>query len=100
MRSQRLLPRIHLQPDYVDSLPAPGRGQFHAGHKADAGLVTGGLRRVEAIDGVVIGERQRAHAARPGPCDQLGRREHAIGVMAVRMEVDQDFGGLVHAGPV
>ena len=55
---------VDLQPDDVNSLAAPVGRELDTGHEADAGGCAGGARLGQTRGGVVIGERERADAAR------------------------------------
>ena len=72
--------------------------KLDAGHEADAGRRAGGARLGEAGHGVVIGERERADIAAARALHQRSRRQHAIGIMAVRVEIDEGFGGVHPSG--
>jgi hypothetical protein len=91
---------VDLQPDDVNSLTAPLGGELDAGHEADFRVVAGGTSLGEARGGVVVSERKRADAARPRAFHERARREHAVGIVAVRMEIDEFFGAGVHRGSV
>ena len=90
---------VDLEADDVNSLAAPLRRELDAGHEADAGGLAGGARFGETGGGVVVGERERADAARLRAFDQRGRRQHAIGIVAVGVEIDEGFGAGIHGGP-
>ena len=91
---------VHLQSDDVNSLAAPGRRQLDTGHETDPGGNARLARFTETGDGVVIGQRERADPARTRAFHERGRRQHAIGKMAVRVEVDEGFGAGIHSGSV
>jgi hypothetical protein len=48
----------------------------------------------------VIGQSERADLARTRAFHERGRRQHAIGKMAVRVKVDESFGAGIHSGSV
>jgi len=54
----------------------------------------------KAGGGVVVSEREGADPAGARALDERGRRQHAIGEMAVRVEVDEGFGAGIHSGSV
>ena len=100
MRIEARMRLVDLQADDVNSLAAPLRRELDARHEADPRSRAGGARFGESRDGVVIGERERADAAGSRALDQRGGRQHAIRIMAVRVEVDEGFGAGVHRGSV
>ena len=100
MRIESGMRLVDLQSDDVNSLAAPVRRQLDAGHEADSGGNARVARFGETGGGVVVGERKGADLARARAFDERGRRQHAIGKMAVRVEVDEGFGAGIHSGSV
>ena len=91
---------VHLQADDVNSLAAPVRRELDSRHEMDSGGGACLARFAETRDCVVIGERQCADPACMCALHERGRRQYAIGIMVVRMEVDEGFGAGVHSGSV
>ena len=89
---------VDLEPDDVNSLAAPVGGELHARYEVHGCRFAGGPGRAESGRGVVIRQGERGHAARARPFHQLRRRQHAIGEMAVRMEIDEGFAACIHSG--
>lgn len=75
--------------DDVDRLAAPACRKLHAGHECHAVSGAGLTRFVVTGERVVVGERQQTYAARCRARDELARGEYAVGMRAVRMQVDQ-----------
>ena len=67
---------------------AVDRGDLGGGHHPHAVERAGRQRLVHAVHGVVVGERQQPHAGLGGVLHHLGRRELAVGVQRVRLEVE------------
>ena len=84
---------VDLQPHQVNSLVAPGGRELDTGHEAYARQLAGRARFGQARGGVMVGERQHADTALTGARHQPLGRQHAIGVMAVGVKIDQGFGG-------
>jgi hypothetical protein len=89
---------VELQPHDVNSLASPAGGQLHARHEVDVRGVAGRAGLAQPRRGVVVGQRQRGHAAAARPLDQMRGRQHAIGKMAVRVEIDEGFIACIHSG--
>ena len=100
MRIESRVRFVHLQADDVNSLATPGRRQLDTGHETDPGGNTRLARFTETGDGVVIGQSKRADIARSRAFHERGRRQHAVGIVAVRVEVDESFGAVIHSGYV
>jgi hypothetical protein len=100
MRPQPGVLFVESQADEVNSLVAPGGRELHSRDEADARSLAAGAGFAQARGGVMVGERQDADPAFPGAGDQLRRRQHAIGVMAVGVKIDQSFSAGVHRGSV
>jgi hypothetical protein len=63
-------------------------GQLGGGGEADAVLARGGLRLRDAVDGVVVGQREQLHAGGRRAGDHVGGRQRAVGVHGVRLQVE------------
>lgn len=79
--------RIEAQSDDVQGLPAPFAGDLDTGDRAQAVDEAGGLRRPAAFDSIVVGEREQRDAARGAQFDQRRGVEHAVGMMAVQVQI-------------
>ena len=80
---------IDLQSDQVNSLAAPAGRQLDSWDEANGGGLAGGARFGQSRRGVVVGEREGGDPAGARPLHQQCRCQHAIGKMAVRVEIDQ-----------
>src|SRR5690606_9459539 len=87
---QGCVPRIDIEADHVDRLPAPGDGDLHAGHEAQAELP--GARRglLESAEIVVVREGEHLDALGDGTLDDGRRRQRTVGHqrMAVQVGID------------
>ena len=66
----------------------PQAGQLNAVDEAHAQPLGCGTGFVQAVQGVVIGQGQQAHAAGMGARHHIGGREYAVGSSAVAVQVD------------
>ena len=82
----------------VNSLAAPAGRELDARHEIDGCRTAGLAGLAEPGGGVVVGESQRGNATGPRPLDQRGRGQHAIGKMAMSVEIDQGFAACIHSG--
>ena len=85
---------IEVETDHVQGLTVPLAGDLDAAHVSNTPRKTGEARRLAAGDGVVIGECGERDASSCTQVDEGLRREQAIGVMAVQMEIGE--GGRAH----
>jgi hypothetical protein len=69
------------------------RRDLRGGHHAHAVEGAGGQRLVHAVDRVVVGQRQEAHARRGGVLDYLGGGELPVGVERMGLEVEAHGAG-------
>jgi len=63
-------------------------GDLDCRHDPNAGTVSRGERLGDAADGVVVGQGQKLDTAVSGPLHDLCRRELAVGVGGVRLQVE------------
>ncbi len=76
------------QSHHVDVDAAPLGRELGAGNQADALRAGGGLGRLDAVHGVVVGQRHQGHPLGPAQRDHLGRRQGAVGGRGVHVQVD------------
>ena len=75
------------------------RRELDRGREFDV-LNTGRLERLgHTVDGVVVGQRKQRHACVRGPRDDVGRRQRAVGMRRVRLEVERRSGFVRRAWP-
>jgi hypothetical protein len=73
--------------------------QLDGRHEPDRVLGGGGARFGDAVDRVVVGERQERHAGRGRGGDDGGGRERAVRARGVRLQVERrGAGGTAHPG--
>jgi hypothetical protein len=80
---------VEVLPEWID-----GR-QLDRGHEPHAVLACRRLRLGDAVDGVVVAERQELHAGRGSRGDDGVRGERSVGMDGVRLQVE---GGSRHGG--
>jgi hypothetical protein len=85
--------RVHVEADDVHAVAAPGCRELDAGNKARAGHR--GVDAVERRERVVIGDRERVHAAFSGMHQQLVGIERAVGGGGVGMQVEDHVAGII-----
>ncbi len=73
---------------YMNGSPVPQAREFDAVYQLQPQRQRSRPSLGEAIDGVVVGERQQLDPAPMGTLHQLGWRQHAIGGSAVAMQID------------
>ena len=66
----------------------PGAGELHPTQDADSQTLSLGNRLIEAVKGVVIGERDHVEANPLGFAHQLSWRVSPVGDQRVRMQVN------------
>jgi 5'-nucleotidase len=93
---QRPAVRVDAEAHDVYFLATPASRDFHPRHEPHAEWQRGLACFGNPCRGVVIRQRQHAHAPGCCPLDQLPRREYAIRVMAVGVQIDE----VVHAAGI
>ncbi|MOA03015.1 hypothetical protein D3C78_1224960 [compost metagenome] len=73
--------------EHMDGRAVPGAGQLDTVDQLDAQPLGRAPRLGQAVEGVVIGHGQHAHAPLMRPRHQIGRRQHAVGSGSVAMQV-------------
>jgi hypothetical protein len=86
-----LMPNAHRQDVDVQQVARrlAARAEFEGRDHLHVILATGGDGFIDAEDGVVVGERDDAHATRGTQRHQRGRRIRAIGGGAVELQIDR-----------
>jgi len=87
MSSECDILELEFEPDHVQCLIVPAARNFDARHMLQAQVDAGGTRLETALQGVVIGQCRVRHAAARAKFDHCCRRQHAIGMMAVHVQV-------------
>ena len=90
MPLERRILEVELEPDHMQRLTVPATGNLDAGHVLQVVARAGGVRLEAAFEGIVIGQRGLRHAAARTKFDQCRRREHAIGMVAVQMQIGDE----------
>lgn len=78
---------IYAKSDDMYGATIPGHRYFDAGHQIDSVFARRRCRLTDAIQGIVIGQRQHLDTGGRRACDQLGRRERAVRGSRVGMQV-------------
>jgi hypothetical protein len=65
------------------------RGDLGRGDDAHAVLAAGGERLVDAVDRVVVGQREQLHPGGRRPGHDFGRGQRAVGVKRMRLQVER-----------
>jgi hypothetical protein len=84
---------IDAETEHMQRQAVPARRDLDPGHEAQARGRTGRGRLVAACRGVVVGERRRADAAPGREAHQGGRRQQAVRMMAVQVQVGDGGAG-------
>ena len=87
MRVQRTIFEVRLQPDHMDGLAIPARGDLHPSGELQSGSERSRGSLDATLERVVIGECRALHAARGGQLHERSRSEHAVGVQAVQVQI-------------
>ncbi len=80
---------VDLDTQYMDRPATPACRHLDACQKAQAGLLAGRTRFGTAGESVVIGQCQGVDAPRGGEFDDRTRRQRAVRMMAVKMQIDE-----------
>ena len=81
--------RVYSKADHMDFLPAPQRRDLDPCNRFDAQRAAGRGASPEASRGVMVREGQQAHATRARGLRKRLWRERTVGMVAVRVQVDE-----------
>jgi hypothetical protein len=84
-RLQRRMFWIDVQANHMNGLCLPGGGNFHTRNKANAVRIRRLLRFGNAIQHIMIGQRQHLDPGGSGTRNHLGWRQHTIGIKRMAM---------------